>query len=337
MNQLVIACCYILFLISPLLNSISRNTDEQIVNLGVNTLGRVKKMDPYCNRPWPQLELFLPIYMTSNSNSKHFWRNDEYDRLFLQSLTLFWPFKKSNTSLLIIINEENFQGVIQANISSKLEEYRHFITGGINIKLTPPSEYYIKGHDRQQLLMFWADNFTTAEYVGFVDTDCVFVTYIDREDIFENGKPVINGRFGNAVDPFWKEVPLTTYDIIGHLEPMRCMNYFPVVLKTSHLKDLREYISNRFNGTQFDEVFQQHITDRSFSQFNIMCAYLYYYKRDEYTWYIHRQNPNGDESYPPDNGTNTDMSLYTPDMYYPKPRVATHARYRKPVRYYLSS
>ena len=41
-----------------------------------------------------------------------------------------------------------------------------------------PSSYYRRGIDRQQLLMFWADNFTTAEYVGFADTDAVLLTYI---------------------------------------------------------------------------------------------------------------------------------------------------------------
>jgi len=29
--------------------------------------------------------------------------------------------------------------------------------------------------------MFWADNFTRSEYVGFVDADTLFITYVDRE------------------------------------------------------------------------------------------------------------------------------------------------------------
>ncbi len=44
--------------------------------------------------------------------------------------------------------------------------------------------------------MFWADNFTSSEYVGFSDTDAIFTTYVDREDLFEHSKPVINGMVG---------------------------------------------------------------------------------------------------------------------------------------------
>jgi hypothetical protein len=52
---------------------------------------------------------------------------------------------------------------------------------------------------KQEYLMFWADNFTSAEYVGFVGTDTVFLTYVDREDLFENGKPLVNGRYSGYV------------------------------------------------------------------------------------------------------------------------------------------
>lgn len=54
-----------------------------------------------------------------------------------------------------------------------------------------PGVYGGAGHIRQQYLMFYADNFTSSEFVGFVDTDAFFVTYVDREDIFE--EQTING------------------------------------------------------------------------------------------------------------------------------------------------
>jgi hypothetical protein len=46
--------------------------------------------------------------------------------------------------------------------------------------------------------MFWADQYTDDEYVGFGDSDCLFYTHIDREDIFEDGKPVVHGRIGES-------------------------------------------------------------------------------------------------------------------------------------------
>ena len=45
----------------------------------------------------------------------------------------------------------------------------------------PAPAPYRTGMDRQQWYMFWADNFTRSEYVGFVDADTLFITYVDRE------------------------------------------------------------------------------------------------------------------------------------------------------------
>ena len=50
---------------------------------------------------------------------------------------------------------------------------------------SPPSANYRNGGERQQLMMLWADNYTSAEYVAFADSDSVFLTMVDREDLFE--------------------------------------------------------------------------------------------------------------------------------------------------------
>jgi len=43
-------------------------------------------------------------------------------------------------------------------------------------------------------MMFWADNFTNSEYIGFCDSDTLFNTYVDRLDIFSTtSMPVVNG------------------------------------------------------------------------------------------------------------------------------------------------
>lgn len=138
--------------------------------------------------------------------------------------------------------------------------------------LNEPSIYYRSGHDRQQLMMFWADNYTQSEYVGFVDTDCVFLTYIDREDLFEGGKPVVNGRSGfHDPNDAWSKIPQSTYSATGILEPMRCMSYFPVIIKTAHFKDMREYIS-KHHGKPFNDVFHDIISTQGFCQFCIMVS-----------------------------------------------------------------
>lgn len=84
--------------------------------------------------------------------------------------------------------------------SRMFTEMQNIVEGKAHTVVTynSPSHHYKTGYDRQQWLKFNADNFTSSEYVGFVDADTVIITYVDREDLFEDGKPVINGRIGHV-------------------------------------------------------------------------------------------------------------------------------------------
>ncbi len=42
--------------------------------------------------------------------------------------------------------------------------------------------------------MFWADNYTQSEFIAFCDSDTLFLTYVDKSDIFSsNDKPIVQG------------------------------------------------------------------------------------------------------------------------------------------------
>jgi hypothetical protein len=70
------------------------------------------------------------------------------------------------------------------------------------------------------------------------------------------------------------------------------MSYWPVIIKTSHLKDMRAYIEKYHgNNMSFNELFYDISGKYPVYQFNLMCAYLYNFKRDEYKWYAHRTVP----------------------------------------------
>lgn len=315
-----------------------------------------------CERSWPDLELFLPVLLHDAN------RAQEWKELFLRTYLLFWPIERSKTKLLFLVDEEQrhhtgltFLRDTIANHTA-LSKYTR-----IDFNNPPPEYYGGGGHNRQQYLMFWADNFTTSEFVGFVDTDCFFLTYVDREDIFEEGyenqsgkgdaskvisssdgsgsgnsgggggkkvmKPVVVGKSGDPNkkfnrDPLWHQITATTFDVLGVLEPMKCMAYFPVVVKTKHIKALREYLEKKYN-LPFYEVFQKYILTRRYSQFNIFCAYLFHFHQDDYMWYPNDLSPEWDFSnavY----GQLANRSSYTAQMRYPKPRIATHARYHAP-------
>ena len=118
---------------------------------------------------------------------------------------------------------------------------------------------------------------------------------------------------------------------------MRCMSYFPVIIKTSHLKDLREYMIKFHSNRLFNEIFLELSTNSRFSQFNIICAYLFTFKRNDYIWYVHpmvSSNWNGTSPLP-NSGQITSFDIFNDSkMFEPKPRIATHARFYYYYYYY---
>ena len=87
----------------------------------------------------------------------------------------------------------------------------------LNVTFGPIAPFYKSGYDRQQWTMFWADNYSTSEYIGFVDSDTLFTTYVDVEDLFEQGKPVVNGRldYVNKKGDPWATAPAATMNFTG--------------------------------------------------------------------------------------------------------------------------
>ena len=283
----------------------------------------------YCNRKWPSLALFMPYRLHSNQQDPRYY---EFEATFLRSFMLFFPLKLSNVSLIVAIDAERDKTPAAIELKDTISGVNGQMPGGAEIALLPESHYYRRGYDRQQLVMFWADNFTSREYVGFADTDAAFITYVDREDLFEDGIPVVNARSGYhpvSSDGVWRWTS-GSFESLGILEPFRCMSYFPVIIKVSHLPELREFIASYHNLT-FNEAFYHNISNGDgYSQFAIMCTYLYAFKRDEYKWYVHSETPDWDGKNPsPIYGQNGNISQFTPEMKIPKPRIATHVGYRR--------
>jgi hypothetical protein len=103
-----------------------------------------------------------------------------------------------------------------------------------------------------------------------------------------------------------------------------------VVIKNSHFKFMRDYLTE-YHKRDFDSAFLHNISNpnNTYSQFGVMCALLFTHKRDEYKWYVHSETPSWDGINPqPNPGQDGNLSIFSPDMYFPKPRIATHVRYR---------
>jgi hypothetical protein len=209
----------------------------------------------------------------------------EFKEQLLFSMQLFQPFTAPMT---VVMDDEKAEDHVNA---AQLSQHMSSLGVSHSIHFAQPAEatYHSSGHTRQQLLMFWADNFTTADYIGFVDTDTVFVTRVVDSDVFDGPKPRIIGLVGRPQNSWWAGVPPSTQAAIGQPEVMRCMTYFPVVIKRMHLQQLRTHVEV-LHGKSFDDVFRN-ITTSVFSQFNIMCNYLWYHHRDEYAWALQQHTP----------------------------------------------
>jgi len=240
-----------------------------------------------------KVELFLPM-----------WHGDtaDYTKFFDRTSKLFWPSAK----ILMLMDEEKVEdhtvadGLLSENAMRRLTTKARSFRVAFN-EDTPG----MWGHDRQQLRMFQADMYTDSEYIGFVDTDAVFTTPVVEESLFENGKPIIIGRIGKYDgDPgkFWSLAPQATEWAFGTKEIMRCMDYFPVVVKREHIQEMRTWISQK-HGKPFVKFFNNLKTSttpgvkhRPYSQFNMMCQWLYHYKHDDYVWHLHQTDPEWSKS-----------------------------------------
>ena len=73
----------------------------------------------------------------------------------------------------------------------------------------------------------------------------------------------------------------------GLKEPVRCMSYFPVVMKTQHVKEMREYIE-KIHGKPLLEVTVEWINKHQHivAHFHVMCIFMWHFHPDEYDWHL---------------------------------------------------
>ncbi len=283
----------------PKFNSNEKVPEKQIVS--------ENKTDENCLN-WPNLQLFVTL-----ANNFH----GEFQHRLLRSLLFFWPLKLLN--MVAVLDEESKSETLNEALKQETKDFHSF-----SIKFNKPTNYYGKrGHNRQQLIMFWADNFTKAELVGFVDTDTFFISPVYQEDLFKDEKPIIIAQHWTLHQSWWGEVAKTTEAVLGEVEVLRCMSVFPVMIKTKHLVELRHFLEQKYN-TSFNEYYRSSIVSRLYSQFNIMCNYLWYHHRDEYFWQIQliSRKPVIEAHLLAE-----EQKVFGSELLYPRPRVSIHTDY----------
>ncbi|XP_075263509.1 uncharacterized protein LOC142355139 [Convolutriloba macropyga] len=273
----------------------------------------IRAQTTFVEPKWPDLMLFVPVFPGGES---------ELNKILLRSLKFFWPKKYLKLTVLV---DEDLPPEIRDPFVERIKKSMENEAEVVHVKLNSiPREFYQgRGHDRQQLIMLWGDNFTDSEYVGFVDDDTLITNYVLFEDIFdEKGRPHVLGRSTNftITGPGWYQVSVTTrWSDKSSLEVMRTMNYFPVVVKTAHLKDIRlNILKHHPEFTNFDDFFRRGIirARRGYSQFNIMHQHLWKLKFSEYNWHVEATSKT-DKHF-------QQIKEVTPEMTFPKRRCSLH-------------
>ena len=201
-----------------------------------------------------------------------------YENVLVRSMRYFWPYI---SSMVVVLDQEKPQDHVFGNSSRYTFPFPKICYMD---NLTVPG---YTGKDRMQRDMFYPERCTSKKYVAFVDTDTVFITRIIPEMLFADGKPIVIGVYGRELLRHWKDKAHSTTILFKTKEVMRCMTYFPVVLKVDHIIQARQHIE-KLHGMPFDEVLIR-LKAKSFSQFNIMCQYIWLFHRNEYQFHLQLQ------------------------------------------------
>jgi len=242
----------------------------------------------------------------------------ELKETFIRTLQFFWP--RESLKLTAILdestysNDEERDGLV-ANFTSLFAD-----DVPVNLKLNPRTNVtlYGTGWYIQQLVMLWADNFTNAEYIGFVDDDTVISSAVHPYDLFdEEGRPRVIAKAAEEGVKAWAESSTFAFK---RTSKVYAMTYFPVIVKREHLAMMRnEIMAKHPEYSTFDDFYtalihrgvnKTELTE--LSQFCIIMDYLYESHREEYSWHFE---------------TTKRIANSSAEMYEPFPRIAIHGSY----------
>ncbi len=273
--------------------------------------------------PWQDVPRYV-LYLRLTSGPR--WET-EYRKVLIRTMKIFYPIE--GLKLLVVLDDEKPE---DHSLGERLKSewpYPDVCYRGPG----DPEVYHNYGKGRMLWDMMHPDNCTNATYVGYIDTDTFFSTLVTPDLLFENRKPVIVAKIGQPAFPCWVKV---TELVLRRKEVMQCMSVFPLMIKTSHMKELRMKIAKE-HGKTFGSIFSESAKEAGgmycLCQFSLMCNYVWYYHRDEYSWHL--------QMVPDGNWTGASRASWVPNMVKPEyfhkevkpeekipiPRSAIHLRY----------
>lgn len=130
------------------------------------------------------------------------------------------------------------------------------------------------GYIQQQWVKINADQHTAADQILFVDSDCVFHSQFSPESFMRDGKPILmKTRYGNLGGAeVWKKI---TEKLCGWTVEFEYMRRLPWMYRSESLKNLRAAYPDL-------ESHLRSMKDRSFSEFNVLGAFIDRFESDKY-------------------------------------------------------
>lgn len=163
-------------------------------------------------------------------------------------------------------------------------ERQHFDKFGFTVeRIVFQKEITRDGYTWQQIVKLNADQYTSAKRILFVDSDCVFFMPVTPEYFLKDGKPYLlytaYSSLGDSVP--WKK---GTEYVMGQPIEYEFMRRHPMMHNRDTLIDFREFILDHFR-IPCREFMLRNCHKRSISEFNVLGAYAYAFKRHDYIWY----------------------------------------------------
>ena len=137
----------------------------------------------------------------------------------------------------------------------------------------------------QQITKLHADIYTDADYIMFVDSDCVFYDNFDiQKDMFDEEQKVI------LLIEKWENLPKmydvwkTFLQVCDFKTEFEFMRRIPLIYPSKIFKNLRDYMSTKYKIKFTDACLQIYnstniyLPHKYFSEFNLLGAYSYIYE-----------------------------------------------------------
>lgn len=175
---------------------------------------------------------------------------------------------------------------------SDLHQIRELVdthgTGIRSIRLVITEDDYGNGYMAQQHTKMMADTYSNADYIGFVDSDCIFVTRNSPETWMVGDKiRYLITHYSSLGDTVpWKGI---TEKALRFECPFETMRRHPCVFPREVITHCREYMEKIHGKPLKSYIYEQ--PNGSFSEFNVMGSYARQMEPEKFMFVDTAHNP----------------------------------------------